>query len=147
MPLLTRMFSAGLLLTLAATHVAAASVDEIFRSEDTDGDGALSVVEAQAAAPKTFRAMDSNGDGVLTVEEIAAYTAAESAPEMVWPAEVLASVSQKTLEYWDGNLDGKVTEQEYVKASVDMMLLADSDGDRKVTREELQRFRGEAVTP
>ncbi|CAN7543436.1 hypothetical protein PSGK_04445 [Pseudomonas solani] len=147
MPLLTRMFSAGLLFALAATHVAAASVDEIFRSEDTDGDGALSVAEAQAAAPKTFRAMDRNGDGVLKVDEIAAYTAAESGPDMVWPAEVLASVSQKTLEYWDGNRDGKVTEQEYVKASVDMMLLADTDGDRKVTREELQRFRGEAVTP
>ncbi|TBU85232.1 EF-hand domain-containing protein [Phytopseudomonas dryadis] len=144
---LTRMFSSGLLLALVAANAAAADIDEIFRSEDTDGDGAISVEEARAAAPATFRTIDRDGNGVVDVEEIAAYTVAENGPDRVWPAEVLASVAQKTLEYWDGNGDGKVNEQEYVEASVALMLLADTDGDRRVTREELQRFRGEAVTP
>lgn len=147
MPSLTRMLSAGLLLSCIAANGVAAEIDEIFRVEDTNGDGAISVEEARAAAPTTFRAIDRDGSGAIDAKEIAEHTAAESGPNMVWPAEVLASVSQKTLEYWDGNHDGKVTEQEYVDASVAMMLLADSDGDRQVTREELQRFRGEAPTP
>jgi hypothetical protein len=35
----------------------------------------------------------------------------------------------------------------YSEAAVALMLLADTDGDRRVTREELQRFRSEPVTP
>ncbi|KIQ06169.1 MULTISPECIES: EF-hand domain-containing protein [Pseudomonas] len=147
MPSLTRTLASGLLLALAASNVAAAGIDEIFREQDSNGDGALSVEEARAAAPATFRSIDRDGDGIVTAEDIAAYTVAEGDPDMVWPAQVLASVAQATLELWDGNRDGKVTEQEYAQAAVDLMLLADTDGDRRVTREELQRFRGEPVTP
>ncbi|WP_236234390.1 EF-hand domain-containing protein [Pseudomonas tohonis] len=134
-------------LLLFTPHGMAAEVEAIFRSQDTDGDGAISVAEAQAAAPAAFAAIDRDGDGVVGVDEIAANMVAESGPDMAWPAPVLNSVAQKTLEYWDANHDGKVTGQEYADASVALMLLADSDGDRKVTREELRRFRGEASTP
>lgn len=144
---LTRMFSTGLLLAFVGTNATAAEIDDIFRSEDSNGDGAISVEEARAAAPATFRTIDRDGNGIVTADDIAAHMVAESGPDMVWPAEVLTSVAQKTLEYWDGNRDGKVTEQEYVDAAVALMLLADMDGDRRVTREELQRFRGEPVTP
>lgn len=144
---LTRMFFTGLLPAFIATHTTAAPVDEIFRSQDSNGDNALSVEEARAAAPAAFRAIDRNGDGVVTADEIAAYKVAENGSEVTWPAEALAAVAQGTLKLWDGNNDGKVTEQEYTEAAVELLLLADSDGDRRVTREELQRFRSEPVTP
>lgn len=144
---LTRMCFAGLLLAFVAGHAAATEIEDIFRSEDSNGDGAISVEEARAAAPATFRRIDQDGNGSVTVDEIAAYTVAEGGPDMVWPAEVLASVSQKTMEYWDADRDGKVSEQEYVEVSIALLLLADTNSDRQVTREELQRFRGEPVTP
>ncbi|HSX69513.1 MAG TPA: hypothetical protein VLF16_01170, partial [Pseudomonas sp.] len=112
-----------------------------------NGDGAISVDEARVAAPANFRRIDRDASGGVEVQEIAEFTAAESGPDGVWPADVLASVARKTLEYWDGNRDGKVTEAEYADAAVALMLLADADGNREVTREELQRFRGEAASP
>ena len=144
---LTRTYSAGLLLACVATCAAAAQIDEIFRTEDTNGDNVLSVEEAQAAAPAIFRSIDRDGKGIVTLEDITAYTVSGSGAETTWPAEVLAAVAKNTLELWDANRDGHVTEQGYTQAAVALLLLADQDGDRRVTREELQQFRGEAVTP
>ncbi|WP_369987289.1 EF-hand domain-containing protein [Pseudomonas xanthosomatis] len=143
MPSHTRRLSAGLLLGLLCSQANADSIDEIFSAQDSNGDGAISVQEARAAAPAIFRSIDRNGNSSLDVDEIAAHIAAEAGPGTVFPAQVLASVAQKTLQYWDANGDGKVTEQEYTEAAVTLLLMADSDGDRLVTREELQRFRGE----
>ena len=93
-----------------------------------------------------FHRIDRDGNGVITADEIAAYTVAENGTQTTpWPAEALATVAQGTLQMWDGNHDGKVTEPEYADAAVALMLLADTDGDRQVSREELQRFRGEPV--
>jgi len=41
-------------------------MDEMFKSMDTDGDGAVTVDEARAAA---FHRMDKNGDGFLSADE------------------------------------------------------------------------------
>lgn len=147
MPLLTRMFSAGLLVACVISHAAAESVDEIFRTQDSNGDNALSVDEARAAAPAGFRNIDRGAKGFISVEDIAAYTVAGSSTEMAWPAEALAAVAKGTLQMWDGNHDGKVSEQEYTEAAIAFLLLADKDGDRQVTREELLLFRGEPVKP
>ena len=147
MPLLTRMFSAGLLVACVISNAAAESVDEIFRTQDSNGDNVLSVEEARAAAPAGFRNIDRDAKGFILVEDIAAYTVAGSDPQMKWPAQALAAVAQGTLQMWDGNHDGKVTEQEYSEAAVALMLLADKDGDHQVTRKELLLFRGEPVQP
>ncbi|GLK88866.1 EF-hand domain-containing protein [Pseudomonas turukhanskensis] len=144
---LTRMFSSSLLLAFVATQATAAEIDEIFRTQDTNGDNALSVEEARAAAPADFRAIDRGAKGYISADDIAAWTVSESKSDMAWPAQALAAISKSTLEMWDGNHDGKVTEQEYTEAAVALMLLADTDGDRRVSREELQRFRGEPVKP
>jgi hypothetical protein len=45
----------------------------IFALMDTDGDGALSLEEFQAAHAKIFKAMDTNKDGKLTPAEIEAF--------------------------------------------------------------------------
>lgn len=147
MPSLARIRFAGLLLALTGAHGFAADIEDIFRAEDTNGDGAISVDEARVVAPANFLRIDRDASGGVEAQEIAEFTAAESGPDGVWPADVLASVARKTLEYWDGNRDGKVTEAEYADAAVALMLLADADGNREVTREELQRFRGEAASP
>ncbi|MBG5755627.1 EF-hand domain-containing protein [Pseudomonas aeruginosa] len=143
MRLLTRMLCAGLLLGSMASQATAAGIDDIFRSQDTDKDGALSLEEARAAAPEAFRRLDRDGNGIVDADEIAANMVAEAGPGMVIPPVTLAAVSKSTVELWDGNRDGKVTGQEYSDSAVTLLMLADADGDRRVTREELQRFRGE----
>lgn len=140
---LTRMLCAGLLLGSMASQAIAAGIDDIFRSQDTDKDGALSLEEARAAAPEAFRRLDRDGNGIVDADEIAANMVAEAGPGMVIPPVTLAAVSKSTVELWDGNRDGKVTGQEYSDSAVTLLMLADADGDRRVTREELQRFRGE----
>ena len=143
----TRILSSCLLLGSMLGQAMAADIDDIFRSQDTDHDGALSVEEARAAAPAAFRAIDRDGNGIVDADEVSANIVAEAGPSIVIPAVTLTSVTKGTLGLWDGNHDGKVTEQEYSNAAVAMLLLADSDGDRRVTREELRRFRGEPVPP
>ena len=45
----------------------------LFAMMDSDGDGAASLPEFQAAHERIFRAMDANKDGRLTLEEIQAF--------------------------------------------------------------------------
>ena len=45
----------------------------MFRMMDSDGDGAISSAEFQAAHERIFKAMDSNEDGKLTPEEMQAF--------------------------------------------------------------------------
>jgi len=45
----------------------------LFALMDSDGDGAISLQEFQAAHERIFRAMDANKDGRLTLEEIQAF--------------------------------------------------------------------------
>lgn len=146
MPSPIHLLPLALVVTLLSTQATADPIADIFKSQDTNQDGAISVSEAQAAAPAIFRTIDRNNNGTLDLTEIAAHIAAEAAPGTSFPAEVLASVAQQTLRYWDGNGDGKVTEQEYTTAAVNLLMLADTNGDKRVTREELMRFRGEAVS-
>jgi len=40
---------------------------------DTDGDGAVSLSEFQAAHERMFRALDANKDGRLTLQEVQAF--------------------------------------------------------------------------
>jgi Ca2+-binding EF-hand superfamily protein len=45
----------------------------IFALMDSDGDGAITLPEFQAAHERIFKAMDSNKDGRLTPEEMQAF--------------------------------------------------------------------------
>ena len=48
-------------------------MEKLFEKQDTDGDGAISKVEATAAADERFSKMDADADGKLTKEEIKAH--------------------------------------------------------------------------
>jgi hypothetical protein len=58
---------------LAADEPAPASPGERFSALDTDGDGAVSLAEAEAGAPgfaRNFSRFDADGDGLVTREEM-----------------------------------------------------------------------------
>lgn len=62
--------------TLAVATLAAATAHAQTMIEDTDGDGAYSMAEMQAAMPDLtedqFTMFDTNADGVVDAEELAA---------------------------------------------------------------------------
>jgi Ca2+-binding EF-hand superfamily protein len=101
---------------------------EAFRAADANGDGKLSLAEAEAFEyRRIFDSVDLDGDGVVTLQE-----AKEISPDFT-----LA----KFREY-DLNRDGKVTYAEFEKvqkAKGDVkkrFLAADLDGDGFVTKKE-----------
>jgi len=52
----------------------------IFSLMDSDGDGAITLSEFQAAHERIFKGMDSNKDGRLTLEEIQAFMQGTGTP-------------------------------------------------------------------
>jgi Ca2+-binding EF-hand superfamily protein len=52
----------------------------IFALIDTDGDGAISLQEFQAAHERIFKAMDTNKDGRLTFEEMQTFMHGTATP-------------------------------------------------------------------
>jgi Ca2+-binding EF-hand superfamily protein len=101
---------------------------EAFRAADVDGDGKLSLAEAEAFEyRRIFDSVDLDGNGVITPQE-----AKEISPDFTMA---------KFREY-DLNGDGKVTYAEFLKvqkAKGDVkkrFLAADLDGDGYVTKKE-----------
>lgn len=75
-----------LIRTLPAMILAALAVPALAATElDTDGDGLVTLDEAQAAypeiTPESFTEMDSNADGALDEEEVAAAQDAGKMPK------------------------------------------------------------------
>lgn len=71
-------------LTTTAAFLAAFALPAFAQTMDADGDGAVTLEEAQAAYPDitadSFAAMDSDADGVLSAEEVTAATEAGLLP-------------------------------------------------------------------
>jgi Ca2+-binding EF-hand superfamily protein len=65
----------------------------LFERMDSDGNGAISLTEAQEVAKKRFQRMDANGDGVIT------------------EADFLAMAGER-FQKMDANGDGQVTKEE-----------------------------------
>lgn len=70
--------------TITAAFLAALTLPAFAQSMDADGDGAVTLEEAQAAYPDitadSFAAMDSDADGALSQDEVTAATDAGLLP-------------------------------------------------------------------
>ena len=102
---------------------------------DTDGDGALSLAEIQAAPEARFAAADADGDGSLSLEELTAMVEAQIAERAVRGAEHM-------LDRLDANEDGVLTADELQPRGGDrierMFERLDADEDGILTAEELE---------
>ena len=144
-----RMMLMVALVGLTAMGAATARADEagagrllerIFQKMDSDGDGALSAAEGEAAAEKMFDRRDAAGDGILTEAEFMAEKGGRqlSAEQQ----QKLDAFRAKRLAAMDKNGDGQVTAAEFFAAAQQRFAAADANGDGRVTKEELRSLKG-----
>ena len=115
-------------------------VERLFQKMDTDGDGALSAAEAEAAAEKMFDRRDTNGDGVLTESEFTAQTGGRQL--VADRQQKLDALRTKRFAAMDKDGDGQVSAQEFLAAAQQRFTAADANGDGRITKEELRSLKG-----
>src|SRR5580765_6561294 len=144
-----RMLSTVVLAGLAAVAVGSAHageagsgrlVERLFQKMDTDGDGALSAAEAEAAAKKMFDRRDTNGDGALTESEFTAQTGGRQL--VADRQQKLDARRGKRFAAMDKDGDGQVSAQEFLAAAQQRFTAADANGDGRVTKDELRLLKG-----
>lgn len=111
-------------------------MERILAKMDSDGDGALSAAEGEAAAEAIFERRAANGDGILTREEFMA--PAGSYRLSADQQEKLDSFRAGRFTVIDANGDGQVKAEEYFTAAQHRFEAADGNGDGRVTKEELR---------
>ena len=110
-------------------------MERLLQKMDTDGDGALSAAEGEAAAEKMFDRLDANGDGVLTKEE---FTARKGGKRLsVEQRQKFDDRRAKRFAAMDKDGDGKVSAAEFFAAAQQRFTAADVNGDGRVTQDEL----------
>ena len=143
-----RMLSTVVLAGLAAMAAGAAHggeagsgrlMERLFQKMDTDGDGALSAAEAEAAAEKMFDRRDANGDGVLTESEFTAQTGGRQL--VADRQQKLDTLRAKRFAAVDKDGDGQVSAQEFFAAAQQRFTAADANGDGRITKEELRLLK------
>lgn len=134
-------------IALAATKDA--RLAEQFRRADADGNGMLSRVEAERAAPllaKPFDAIDANRDGQISPEEIRVFRRAGRSGRGARGSARGAQAGAKFEHYFaradsDGNgaLSRAEAEQGLPRVAKKFERI-DRDGDGRLTREEMQAW-------
>lgn len=135
------------LLLLCAHASANPAVDRMFAEQDTNGDGFIDQDEARAEATRVFHRLDTNRDGDLRIAELDPQIAKGSPDGAGFPPDVHAALRQATMQQWDQNGDGRITLAELKQAFVRGLLLADHDGDGKVSRAEMIRMHEGGIAP
>ncbi|NBB15354.1 hypothetical protein GVN21_08295 [Caulobacter sp. SLTY] len=120
-----RRFAAACVLAVLAAG--AASAQPRPPSPDTDKDGFISMAEHLAAGERGFKRMDANGNGVIDADEQAQIAKFTGGRNILAPADL--------------NKDGKVSKEEFVKASNYRFKQADTDGDGKLNAAEQDAMR------
>jgi hypothetical protein len=135
--------------------------DAWFDQADTDHDGSLDKGEFRADARRFFKTLDTDGDGVIDGFEIQAYEH-QIVPELIAayeaPTSVFAAAERDRRERKGGrrggiqrllneaepvsgadlNLDGKVTLDEWLRATDERFDLLDTAKTGRLTREALK---------
>ncbi|MEQ9314901.1 MAG: EF-hand domain-containing protein [Henriciella sp.] len=105
---------------------------------DTNGDGAISKAEADAAKAARFAEADANGDGGLTMAELEAFHEAERERRR-------EEMKQRMFARADANSDGVISIDEFDlrgRGGEDMFDRIDADDDGILTAEELEEMKG-----
>ena len=112
---------------LSALMAGAASAQPRPPSPDTDKDGFISRAEHLAASERGFKRMDANGNGVIDADEQAKIAKFAGGRNILGPADL--------------DKDGKVSKEEFVKASNYRFKQADTDGDGRLNAAEQEAMR------
>jgi Ca2+-binding EF-hand superfamily protein len=141
----------SLALPLAAQDSARAPRPERFarlvKLVDKDGDGAISLAEAQEFAARRFDRLDTGHQGYLTLEtyEAPLRRALERASEARRPAlERALPRAEAAFKALNKSGDGRLTKEEFLADSRARFAAADTDKDGKLTLDELRHARGHA---
>jgi Ca2+-binding EF-hand superfamily protein len=114
---------------------------------DKDGDGAISLQEAQGFAAQRFDRLDTEHKGYLTLEayEAPLRRAIERASEARRPAlERALPRADAAFKALNKGGDGQLTKEEFLADSRTRFAAADTDKDGKLTIDELRHTRGHA---
>lgn len=166
---LTFAAASALTLALAVPMIASAHGHKggnPFEKIDTNADGTVTRVEAEAAALTEFGLVDANKDGFLTQEELkSAHEARRAEMKAKWaekadggeprkpkgerdPAKMearKAKMEEKSAERFaaaDTNGDGKWSQIEFTAEHLSRFAKADSDGDGNITTAEQEAVKG-----
>jgi len=114
---------------------------------DTNGDGAISLAEAQAFAAARFDKLDAEHKGYLILEEYEAplRRAIERASETRRPLlEKALPRAEAAFKALNKSGDGRLTKDEFLADSRVRFAAADADKDGKLSLDELRGARGHA---
>ncbi|MDC7683503.1 hypothetical protein PQU92_09465 [Asticcacaulis sp. BYS171W] len=120
----TPLALAGALLLAAGAANAQTALPEHFAKMDKDGDGKLSPAEWTRDKPQTFKKMDANGDKFADKAEVEKFYVAIAPLDDPKTAKRISGVLNA-----DTNGDGKVTIEELTEYSLVDFKKRDKDGD------------------
>ena len=106
---------------------------QLFERFDRSGDSRVSQEDVDAVRAERFAEFDADGDGVLDLEEY----------EQLW---LDAMRRQMVRSFQRLDVDGEITEKEFVEPYSRLVERFDQDGDGVVTRDELRQMMRERRT-
>ena len=107
-----------------------------FEELDANGDGSVSMEEANAYLDAKFAEQDTDGDGMISAEEFKNAIIAHR-------AEMIEKHSERMLNRLDDNDDGMLTKDEIIPANrfEKMFERLDSDDDGSISKEEFDNMK------
>lgn len=99
----------------------------LFRTFDTDKDGAITAVEVNAETDRRLKTNDADNDGALSLKEF----------EGVW-LEVLRNKMVDSFQRMDEDGDGLITKAEIDEKTSWMLTFMDRNEDGQITRKEIR---------